>query len=349
MIKIRRPLVTTFLLFVIVSSVYYMTSSGGNTGSLGLSSPLNLLNFNPLQQIQEDSLIERPPLAEETENKDKAPSDSISDLTHDQGEEIVKDEVSDSISNLTNDHVKNGEDEKSKKKPKKAKKVESELEDGFTETPFMPKMADETLKAQLGNAAWKLFHTILARYPDKPSKQEQATLKQYINLFAQVYPCGDCARHFRKLLNKYPPQTLSRKNAALWGCDIHNKVNTRLNKPIYDCTNILEDYDCGCGEDEKEADFTLGNKSINELNKEKETVEKETNEKESNEKESNEQVDDIDSSEKKQAPAEKGSRSRRLPHKNKKKKKVNASAKEAKEHLNNIIISEKEEEPQLGG
>ncbi|ABN64495.2 predicted protein [Scheffersomyces stipitis CBS 6054] len=255
MIKIRRPLVTTFLLFVIVSSVYYMTSSGGNTGSLGLSSPLNLSNFNP-----------------------------ISDLTHDQGEEIVKDEVSDSISNLTNDHVKNGEDEKSKKKPKKAKKVESESEDGFTETPFMPKMADETLKAQLGNAAWKLFHTILARYPDKPSKQEQATLKQYINLFAQVYPCGDCARHFRKLLNKYPPQTSSRKNAALWGCDIHNKVNTRLNKPIYDCTNILEDYDCGCGEDEKEADFTLGNKT-----------------------------------------------------------------KEAKEHLNNIIISEKEEEPQLGG
>lgn len=138
----------------------------------------------------------------------------------------------------------------------------------FTETPFMPKMANETLKAQLGNAAWKLFHTILARYPDKPSKQEKSTLAQYIQLFAQVYPCGDCARHFQKLLKKYPPQIGSRKTAALWGCDIHNKVNDRLKKPIYDCTTILEDYDCGCGDDEKEADSTLGaGKSMDKIRK----------------------------------------------------------------------------------
>ena len=87
--------------------------------------------------------------------------------------------------------------------------VKDDLE--FTETPFMPKMANETLKAQLGNAAWKLFHTILARYPDKPSKQERLTLQQYILLFAQVYPCGDCARHFQQLLAKFPPQTGSCK------------------------------------------------------------------------------------------------------------------------------------------
>lgn len=125
--------------------------------------------------------------------------------------------------------------------------------------PFMPKMANETLKAELGNAAWKLLHTILARYPESPSDEEQTSLRQYVHLFAQVYPCGDCARHFSKLLAKYPPQVSGRKQAALWGCHIHNKVNERLKKPEYDCTNILEDYDCGCGDDEKQADFTLGN------------------------------------------------------------------------------------------
>ncbi|ODV78855.1 uncharacterized protein CANTADRAFT_52688 [Suhomyces tanzawaensis NRRL Y-17324] len=137
----------------------------------------------------------------------------------------------------------------------------------FTETPFMPKMANETLKAQLGNAAWRLFHTILARYPDAPSKQEQSTLSQYIHLFAQVYPCGDCARHFQQLLAKYPPQTKSRKTAALWGCHVHNKVNERLGKDEYDCTTILEDYDCGCGSDEKELDATLGSESLDHLRK----------------------------------------------------------------------------------
>lgn len=135
----------------------------------------------------------------------------------------------------------------------------------YTETPFMPKMANETLKAQLGNSAWHLLHTVLARYPDKPSEQEKSTLKQYIHLFAQVYPCGDCARHFQKLLAKYPPQVGSRKNAALWGCDIHNKVNTRLQKPQYDCTTILEDYDCGCGSDEQQPDYTLGGESADHL------------------------------------------------------------------------------------
>ncbi|CAK9442253.1 uncharacterized protein LODBEIA_P59960 [Lodderomyces beijingensis] len=122
---------------------------------------------------------------------------------------------------------------------------------------FMPKMANETLKQELGRASWRLFHTILARYPDSPSQTEQSTLSSYIMLFAQVYPCGDCARHFQKLLASYPPQTKSRKTAALWGCDIHNKVNERLGKMEYDCTTILEDYDCGCGSDELEADDTL--------------------------------------------------------------------------------------------
>lgn len=135
----------------------------------------------------------------------------------------------------------------------------------FTETPFMPKMANETLKAQLGNASWKLFHTILARYPAKPTVQERNTLENYIQLFAQVYPCGDCARHFQKLLKKYPPQTSSRKTAALWGCHVHNIVNEKLHKDEYDCTTILEDYDCGCGDDEKEKDYTLKGESMEHL------------------------------------------------------------------------------------
>lgn len=127
-------------------------------------------------------------------------------------------------------------------------------------TPFMPKMANETLKAELGNAAWKLLHTILARYPEQPVESEKVYLKRYIESFAQVYPCGDCARHFIKLLNKYPPQIGSRKSAAMWGCFIHNKVNERLGKPEYDCTTILEDYDCGCGDDETLDDDTLAEK-----------------------------------------------------------------------------------------
>lgn len=123
--------------------------------------------------------------------------------------------------------------------------------------PFMPQMANETLKAELGRATWRLFHTILARYPEEPTTSQRETLSQYIQLFVKVYPCGDCARHFSKLLEKYPPQLNNRQIASVWGCHIHNKVNERLNKPEYDCTTILTDYDCGCGADEEQEQQTL--------------------------------------------------------------------------------------------
>jgi FAD-linked sulfhydryl oxidase len=54
-----------------------------------------------------------------------------------------------------------------------------------------------------------------------------------------------------KLLESYPPQTSARQVAAVWGCHIHNKVNERLGHDIYDCSHIIEDYDCGCGGDEE--------------------------------------------------------------------------------------------------
>ncbi|EGD98378.1 FAD dependent sulfhydryl oxidase Erv2 [Trichophyton tonsurans CBS 112818] len=60
---------------------------------------------------------------------------------------------------------------------------------------------------------------------------------------------GDCATHFVKLLQKYPPQTSSRNAAAGWGCLVHNEVNRRLRKDLFDCTKIGDFYDCGCGDD----------------------------------------------------------------------------------------------------
>ncbi|KAI8150581.1 FAD-linked sulfhydryl oxidase ERV2, partial [Colletotrichum sp. SAR 10_70] len=105
--------------------------------------------------------------------------------------------------------------------------------------------------AELGRASWKLFHTMMARFPEKPTADDSLALKTYIQLFARLYPCGDCASHFRKLLAKYPPQTSSRNAAAGWACFVHNEVNTRLKKEIFDCNKIGDFYDCGCGDEDK--------------------------------------------------------------------------------------------------
>ena len=97
---------------------------------------------------------------------------------------------------------------------------------------------------------------MMARFPEKPTEDDRLALKTYIQLFARLYPCGDCASHFQKLITKYPPQTSSRNAAAGWACEMHNKVNKRLKKPMFDCNNIGDFYDCGCGDDKKKGPET---------------------------------------------------------------------------------------------
>ncbi|CAG7562863.1 unnamed protein product [Fusarium equiseti] len=114
-----------------------------------------------------------------------------------------------------------------------------------------PKLENATLKAELGHATWKFLHTMMARFPDKPTKEDRIALETFMHLFARLYPCGQCAAHFRKLLAQYPPQTSSRNAAAGWLCFAHNIVNERVHKPLFDCENIGDFYDCGCGDKDK--------------------------------------------------------------------------------------------------
>lgn len=129
------------------------------------------------------------------------------------------------------------------------------------DTPVMPHLGNETLKAELGRAAWKVLHTTMARFPDSPTQDESDALKSYMYLFARLYPCGECAEHFQQILEKYPPQTSSRSAAASWACFVHNQVNESKGKAIFDCSNIGDFYDCGCADDEKEQISKAGENS----------------------------------------------------------------------------------------
>lgn len=116
---------------------------------------------------------------------------------------------------------------------------------------IMPPLLNETAKAELGRHAWYLLHTVLARFPENPRPSDRADLESYVTYFIKLYPCRDCALHFqREILAHHPVQTSGRVPAAMWGCTVHNLVNKRLKKAVYDCSKILDDYDCGCGDGE---------------------------------------------------------------------------------------------------
>ena len=63
---------------------------------------------------------------------------------------------------------------------------------------------------------------------------------------------GECASHFRQILQRFPPQVKTRSSASAWACHVHNEVNKSLKKAVFDCSHIGDFYNCGCAENEAE-------------------------------------------------------------------------------------------------
>ena len=42
------------------------------------------------------------------------------------------------------------------------------------------------------------LHSIAAYYPDTPSNEQQADMKQFMHLYSKIYPCEECAEHMQK-------------------------------------------------------------------------------------------------------------------------------------------------------
>lgn len=137
-------------------------------------------------------------------------------------------------------------------KPTQVSDIKSANSDLTKGRPIMAKLKNETVRAELGRSAWKVFHTILAQYPETPDAEDQETLRTYIHLFSRVYPCRECAEHFQELLQQFPPQTASREIASQWGCHVHNQVNKRLGKEQFDCSELSDKYACGCGDEDED-------------------------------------------------------------------------------------------------
>ncbi|KAI8814195.1 ERV/ALR sulfhydryl oxidase domain-containing protein [Cladochytrium replicatum] len=116
--------------------------------------------------------------------------------------------------------------------------------------PIMAMMGNATLKAELGRATWKFLHTMAGKYPYEPKPEDREALLDFMYSFGKIYPCGDCAQHFRKILIANPPDVTNRTTFSQWMCKVHNIVNDRLRKPAYDCSKVGDQYMCGCADDE---------------------------------------------------------------------------------------------------
>lgn len=93
-------------------------------------------------------------------------------------------------------------------------------------------------KNDLGRASWSLLHTIAAYYPDKPSVRQQSDIKNFMDILSRLYPCKQCADDLINDLKDEPPVVSSQKELTQWMCRLHNKVNNKLGKELFDCAKV---------------------------------------------------------------------------------------------------------------
>ncbi|XP_040378328.1 FAD-linked sulfhydryl oxidase ERV1 isoform X2 [Oryza brachyantha] len=83
-------------------------------------------------------------------------------------------------------------------------------------------------KEEVGRATWMLLHTIAAQFPDEPTRQQKRDAKELMAIISRLYPCKECADHFKEVLKSNPVQAGSQAEFSQWLCYVHNVVNRRV-------------------------------------------------------------------------------------------------------------------------
>eukprot|EP00090_Calanus_glacialis_P014617 TRINITY_DN23444_c0_g1_i1.p1 TRINITY_DN23444_c0_g1~~TRINITY_DN23444_c0_g1_i1.p1 ORF type:complete len:191 (-),score=66.40 TRINITY_DN23444_c0_g1_i1:135-707(-) len=95
-------------------------------------------------------------------------------------------------------------------------------------------------RMELGNSSWTLLHSMAAYFPSTPTSQQKNDASQFMHIFSRLYPCQECAEDLRADLVTFPPKVDSAKQFSQWMCEMHNRVNSKLGKPVFDCSKVFE-------------------------------------------------------------------------------------------------------------
>ena len=114
-----------------------------------------------------------------------------------------------------------------------------------------------SVRAELGRGTWNMLHRLAAQFPDHPSPEKQREAEQFFQLIGALYPCSECAEHFRGMLQRSPVRSANATLLSIWLCERHNEVNMRLKKPLFPCepATLKEKWgDCGCSDRSADAE-----------------------------------------------------------------------------------------------
>ncbi|MCO5562500.1 hypothetical protein L7F22_016127 [Adiantum nelumboides] len=105
---------------------------------------------------------------------------------------------------------------------------------------FLDEYAD-CLSEALPDSFWlipNIFCSLGYQFPEKPTRQQQRDAKELMAILSRLYPCKECADHFKEVLKTNPVQASSGVELAQWMCRVHNIVNRSLGKTIFPCQRV---------------------------------------------------------------------------------------------------------------
>ena len=98
------------------------------------------------------------------------------------------------------------------------------------------------LPSSWGPNFWRTFHLVTMSFPDPPTMDDAVRYKQYFQSFAHILPCISCRTHFSEMMEQYPAPVKSRNEMMQWGVDMHNRVNYRLQKPMFTVAQMIDSF-----------------------------------------------------------------------------------------------------------
>jgi hypothetical protein len=97
-----------------------------------------------------------------------------------------------------------------------------------------------------GPAGWKFLHSITFAYPNTPTVEQQRSADRFFESLANLLPCDACQDHYQEEFLRRPADTRSQATLSAWLVDLHNRVNVRLNKPIFSYAQAAQLYSSQC-------------------------------------------------------------------------------------------------------
>ncbi|XP_002976837.2 FAD-linked sulfhydryl oxidase ERV1 [Selaginella moellendorffii] len=123
--------------------------------------------------------------------------------------------------------------------PQKSSAIEPLPLDDYDELqPDLTSLQSPVTREDLGRATWTFLHSLAAQYPDKPTRQQQKDVRELMAIISRMYPCKECADHFKEVLKSNPVRANSGVDLSQWMCRVHNIVNRSLGKPQFSCERV---------------------------------------------------------------------------------------------------------------